>query len=207
MQRLIAQRDAPVPAPEPPALWERLTGALAADEVGRRPPQGGPYHQGLAYLKASRYQDARPRLEQAVLDAPDAAGPHAALGECLLAMGDPAGARREAERALALDDGNIPARFLLGEAARLEGRTDDAVAAFRDTVARAPDHALAHFRLSQLLEVAGSVPEARFELARYLRLTLHPGQAYATLQAIEAADPALKAAVEAQMAGLQAEGV
>jgi predicted Zn-dependent protease len=207
VQRLIAQDNLPVPPPEPPRLWDRLSAALAADDIGRRPPQGGPYREGLAYLDASRYRDARPRLEQAVLDDPDKADPHAALGECLLAMGELERARSEAVRALALDGGNIQARFVLAEVARLEGRTEDAVAGFRDTLSRAPDHALAHFRLSQLLEVSGDPAEARFELARYLRLTLHPDQAYATLRAIQTADPALQERVEAEMAGLAAEGV
>lgn len=207
VSRLIALEGAPHPPPPPPGRWERLSAALAAEDLGRRPPTGGTLAEGLAYLNASRYADARPLLEKAVADAPDSADAHAALGECLLAMGEREAARGEARRALALEPGLVPALFLVGEVERLEGHEEAARAAFERTVAAAPDHPMAHFRLSQVLEAKGRVPEARYHLARYLRLTLKPVQAYATLKAIETPDPDLKARVEREMAGLREEGI
>jgi len=59
-----------------------------------------------------------------------------------------------------------------------------------------------------VLDAAGRTDEAHFHLARYLRLTLHPDEAYATLQGIPAGtDADLNQRVEREMRSLQAEGV
>jgi predicted Zn-dependent protease len=204
---LIEQEGAPVPPPPPPGPWERLEADLAADDLAQRPPQGGPLVEGLAYTKASRYQDARPLLEQAVRQAPNSGEAHAALGECLLAVGEPEAARVEAETALAAQPGLVPALFLMAEVERQEGHSKAALAAYRRTVTAAPEHPMAHFRLYELLDQAGETAESRFHLARFLRLTLKPAQAYATLKAIETDDAALQAEVAREKAGLEAEGV
>ncbi len=204
----VEQSGAKRPPPQPPELWDRLAGTLAADDIARRPPAGGPYREGLAYLKASRFQEARPLLEQAVKDDRDGPDAWSALGECRLAMGEPDGARKAANAALALDPKHAPAYLLLGEIATRSGDRDAALKALKKAVALAPDHPMAHFRLSEALDADGRPDEAKFHLARFLRLTLHPGQAYATLRAIpQTTDADLNAAVEREMRGIQAEGV
>jgi len=207
-QQTVAQSGvAPLP-PRPPELWDRLSGTLAADDIARRPPTGGPYREGLAYLKASRFQEARPLLEEAVQKGLDGADALAALGECRLAMGEPGGAREAANKALTLDPGDPLGHLLMGEIAWRARDREAALASLRQTVLLAPDHPMAHFRLSEVLDAAGEADEARFHLARYLRLTLHPDEAYATLQRIPvSADPDLNKVVEREMRSLKAEGV
>jgi predicted Zn-dependent protease len=204
---LIEQSRAPVLKPPPKGPWERLEATLQADQVAQRPPQGGPLVEGLAYAKASRYQDARPLLEAAVRAAPGSAEAHTALGECLLAMGEVDAARKEAATALAADPRLVPALFLSGEVERRAGNARAAMQALLSTVTVAPGHPMAHFRLSQLFGQAGKTAEAQYHLARYLRLTLKPAQAYATLKGIETDDPALAKEVAREKAGLEAEGV
>lgn len=207
-QRTVEQSGtAPLP-PRPPELWDRLSGTLAADDIARRAPTGGPFREGLAYLKASRFQEARPLLERAVKEGQDGADAMAALGECRLAMGEPGGAREMAKQAMALDPGDPLGHLLMGEIARRAGNREAALASLRQAVLLAPDHPMAHFRLSEVLEAAGRPDEARYHLARYLRLTLHPDEAYATLRAIpETAGADLNARVEREMRSLTAEGI
>lgn len=200
--------DQAPPPPPPPAPWDRLAGTLAADDLTRRPPSGGPFREGWAYLKASRYQDARPLLERAVREGRDGADALAALGACRLSMGEADGAREAAERGLAMAPDNPLVHMLQGEIAWRAGDRDAALKSFRRAATLAPDHPMAHYRLSEVLDAIGHPEEARFHLARYLRLTLHPDQAYAALQAIPTTtDPALNDAVEHEMQSIKAEGV
>jgi len=204
----VAQSGVKRPPPRPPELWDRLAGTLAADDIARRAPTGGPFREGLAYLKASRFKEARPLLEQAAREHRDGADALSALGECRLAMGEVDGAREAAQAALALNPGHAPADLLLGEIAWRARDTDAALAALRQAVLLAPDYPMAHFRLSEVLDAAGRHDEARFHLARYLRLTLHPDDAYTTLQAIPVtADADLNQVVEREMRSLKSEGV
>jgi predicted Zn-dependent protease len=196
------------PPPPPPELWDRLAGTLAADDLTRRPPTGGPFREGWAYLKASRYNEARPLLEEAVKQGLDGADALAALGACRLAMGEPDGASQAAERGLAMAPDNPLVHLLVGEIAWRAKDRDAALAAFQRAVALAPDHPMAHYRLSEVLDAEGRPDEARFHLARYLRLTYHPDQAYAVLQSIPTTtDAGLNAAVEKEMQGIKADGV
>jgi predicted Zn-dependent protease len=207
-QRTVEQSGVAPLAPRPPELWDRLAGTLAADDIARRPPTGGPYREGLAYLKASRFQEARPLLEQATKEGRDGADAWAALGECRLAMGEPDGAREAAEKAMAVDPGDPLGHLLAGEIAWRARNKKAALVALRQAVLLAPDHPMAHFRLSEVLDATGRTDEARYHLARFLRLTLHPAEAYATLRAIPAtADPDLNALVDRELRGLQAEGI
>lgn len=207
-QRTVEQSGVEPLPPRPPELWDRLSGTLAADDIARRPPTGGPYREGLAYLKASRFQEARPLLEQAAREGADGADAWAALGECRLAMGEPDGAREAAGKAMDLEPEDPLGHLLMGEIAWRDRDQDAALTALRQAVRLAPDHPMAHFRLSEVLDAAGRTDEAHFHLARYLRLTLHPDEAYATLQGIPAGtDADLNQRVEREMRSLQAEGV
>jgi predicted Zn-dependent protease len=204
----VQQSPHKTPPPPPPEPWDRLAGTLAADDLTRRPPSGGPFREGWAYLKASRYQEARPLLEQAVREGLDGADALAALGSCRLSMGEADGAKEAAERGLAMAPNDPLVHMLLGEIAWRANDREAALKSFRRAAALAPDHPMAHYRLSEVLDALGRPDEARFHLARYLRLTLHPDQAYAALQTIPTTtDPALNTAVEHEMQSIKAEGV
>jgi Tfp pilus assembly protein PilF len=57
-------------------------------------------------------------------------------------------------------------RFEQGTAYALQGRIEDAIAAFREVIAIAPDHAEAHFRLGSLLSESGHIADG---FAHYMK--------------------------------------
>src|SRR5258706_5089759 len=71
---------------------------------------------------------------------------------------------RKAQAALLPNDADM--RFELGTAHAVEGRMQDAIAAYRETIAIAPDHAEAHFRLGSILSETGNIAEG---FAHYMR--------------------------------------
>jgi len=73
---------------------------------------------GRIHLRNGRVQDAVSALKISVWSA-ETASAHAVLGEAYRQLKDPAGARAEAERALAIDPGSVEGRQLL---ARIDGR-------------------------------------------------------------------------------------
>ena len=60
----------------------------------------------------------------------------------------------------------VDVQFELGTAHAMQGRMQDAIAAYRQVIALAPDHAEAHFRLGSLLSETGHIAEG---FAHYMR--------------------------------------
>ena len=76
---------------------------------------------GRTYLRAGRARDAINACRLSLWSEESADG-HACLGEGLLAVRDPAGARLEAQRALAIDPSHAGARALLERASEAAPR-------------------------------------------------------------------------------------
>jgi Flp pilus assembly protein TadD len=66
-----------------------------------------------------------------------------------------------AEAAVALDPGNAVSRNLLGVARAMEGRLEDAVAHFRESIAIDPQYAEARANLTRAEYELGTRPERR----------------------------------------------
>ncbi|MFQ5508095.1 MAG: M48 family metalloprotease [Leptospirillia bacterium] len=208
--RMIERSGVSQPEPVSSREWDRMTAVLAAEDVDRRPPTGSAYQRGLAYLHASRPKLAHPLLLEA-LAGMDSADTRAALSESLLMEGDLAGAAREAARALDHDPAHVGARMVEAEVARREGDSAHAMAAYRKVLELDSRYPMAHFRLSELLNEAGNDTWGAFHLARYLRLTLKPGQAFQVLsglyEKVRDADPELAGRVQSERDEIITEGV
>ncbi len=72
------------------------------------------------------------------------------IGSAYLHLGEPIRAREACNRALALEPGNLEARWILGSSLVEEGALDEAVRAFRDLLEAAPDHHRAFAELVRL---------------------------------------------------------
>lgn len=83
-----------------------------------------------------------------------------------MAAGDPQGAMAHLQRALALDPHHPAATHALLRALEDTGRLDEALALTRQCIAADPDDALAHTRLSILLQRLGDIPAAEAAAAR-----------------------------------------
>lgn len=208
--RLIERSAQTAPPPRPDTLWERMRAALATEEPVGRQAGGDAFRQGLAALKASRYDKAKPLLETVVARRPQFVDARAALAECLLRMGQVEAARTAFDQAIRLNPSHLHTRFVGGEIARKEGDRKAALAAYRQTLAIDAAHPLSHFRLAQLLksEEGGEAALGAWHMARYLRLTLHPAQALVTLKGIDpAGDTQFAARIKSEMASLTREGI
>jgi len=206
VERMIERRGEG-PAPRDPGRWQRLQAGLAARAVDGRVPGEGTFEKGYAALRAARLSRARPLLEQAVRESPESAMALAALAECLVRQEDAAAAGM-LERAQAADPQGASVHFWQGEWHRRRGEADLALAAYERAIALDDELSMAHFRLSQLLAEGPRAPWGRFHLARYLRLTLKPGQAVQVLGEIDpAGDEVLQRGINHQLQTLEEEGV
>ncbi|MBI5137755.1 MAG: M48 family metalloprotease [Nitrospirae bacterium] len=206
--RFIERSDKGVPPRRDGTAWARLQGVLAVDALARRPAPGGDFPQGVALLAASRFGEALPYLERAAAERPASAPVRTALGTALLRLGRRDEARTVAGALAEAAPGDAAAQFLAGEVARDAGDGAAAEAAYRRAIQADAQHPMSHFRLSELLDAAGKGAEARLELARYLRLTLQPGQAATLLEELKGGpDPAVAAAAGEVLRALLADGV
>ena len=163
------------------AAAEALYRAVLAQE-----PAHGEANHNLGMLLAQRGLDAQslPLFQTALKSQPKVGQYWISYAGALLATGHP----REAQIVLARGqqsglagpavDGllvkaqaaSVPSqtdlKFELGTAHAIHGRMEDAIAAFRDVIAIAPDHAEAHFRLGSILSETGHVAEG---FAHYMR--------------------------------------
>jgi tetratricopeptide (TPR) repeat protein len=138
----------------------RATAALARTE--ERPVGGrAPTNEGRERAK---------RLADAALDAsPDAAEPHAVLGDLLIDAQQPEAAEAEFRKALAA--ANTSAfQTKLAEALRLQGKFDQAVAALREALRLEPASAPAHAALALALVGQRNSTEALAAYQEALRL-------------------------------------
>ena len=160
---------------------EPLYRAVLADQ-----PAHGEANHNLGMLLAQRGLDAEslPLFQAALKSQPGTGQYWLSYASALLATGHPREAQmvlsRGQQRGLAgpamdalfqkaqaaLQPSDADLRFELGTAHAIEGRMQDAIAAYRETIAIAPDHAEAHFRLGSILSETGHIAEG---FAHYMR--------------------------------------
>lgn len=95
-------------------------------------------------MKLGRYDDAARAIRNTISYGGETADRRADLGEAIAAAANgivTRDARDEFERAVALDDGEVKARYFLGLAAEQDGRKDEAAATWRTLLAKAPPDA------------------------------------------------------------------
>lgn len=118
------------------STWDLEGYALAreaAEQAVRLAPNGAEYHRGLARVEAlacrtlfgdvTSRERAQARFDEAAALAPFDPFIPIELSAFLVASGDPAGARRNAERALALEPESVLPRLLVADAVLAEGGT------------------------------------------------------------------------------------
>jgi cytochrome c-type biogenesis protein CcmH len=92
-------------------------------------------------MSLNRFDDAARALRNAIAFSAETAGLRADLGEAMVSASSgivTADARREFERALALEAGNVKGRYFLGLAAEQDGRPKDAAEIWRKLLVEAP---------------------------------------------------------------------
>ncbi|MGA3032799.1 MAG: tetratricopeptide repeat protein [Terracidiphilus sp.] len=110
---------------------------------------------GVLERKAGDYQDARKHLEEAVALDPGNSDPRMNLGLVLVELNDPAGARIQFEKALALGKDEPQVHFELAKVLRVLGETDAAhqqLALFQREQKQESDRALAISKAAQATE-------------------------------------------------------
>jgi Tfp pilus assembly protein PilF len=165
-QALALHRQGDAVAAEP------LYRAVLADE-----PAHGEANHNLGMLLAQRGCDAEslPLFQAALKSQPGVDQYWLSYASALLATGHPREAQmvlsRGQQRGLAspamdvllqkaqaaLQPSEAGMRFELATAHAIQGRMQDAIAAYRETIAIAPDHAEAHFRLGSILSETGNI--------------------------------------------------
>jgi len=146
--------------------------------LAERPSHGEASH-GLGLLLAQRGLDAEslPLFQAALKSEPGIGQYWLSYASALLANGHPREAQtvlsRGRQRGLggpavdvllskaqaALPSVDADRQFELGTAHALEGRAQDAITAYREAIALAPDHGEAHFRLGSILSESGNIAE------------------------------------------------
>ena len=125
---------------------------------------------GRVYQAKQQHEQAIAEAERAIVLAPNYANGYATLGQMLNVAGRPQDAIEVAEKALRLDPRN-PSEALaaLGNAYRLTGRYEEAIATFKK-LQNFRDHPVAHMSLAIMYSETGREEEARAEAAEILRL-------------------------------------
>ncbi|MCB9680292.1 MAG: tetratricopeptide repeat protein [Alphaproteobacteria bacterium] len=136
------------------------------------------YHLGRVAARMGKHKKAILFFRQYLADLPDErADVWTRIGASYLHLAEPAHAREACNRALAIDDGDLDARWILGSALLTEGAVDDAVRVFREILELAPDHEDAFAELVRLRTADGDVrwlrQALRSETAVYDRLPAH----------------------------------
>ena len=124
----------------------------------------------------ARYLDSSSQLDRQITERINAlrANPssptlHNELGGFLIQKGFPNDARREFNRALAIDPSFYPAHYNLALLRESEGDLSGAARALRSTVRHKPGHAAALFHLGLIEETRGNTDDAVALYARALR--------------------------------------
>lgn len=133
------------------------------------------YHLGRVAARTGKHKKAILLFRQHLGELPEErAEVWTRIGASYLHLGEPAHAREACNRALALDEDDLEARWVLGSSLVAEGATEDAVRVFREILERAPDHQDAFAELVRLRTAAGDVrwlrQALRSEAAVYDRL-------------------------------------
>lgn len=125
----------------------KLLTELLEDDVYRVRAQ---YYLGLVNYHTGRYKNAVLYLRQHLEHAPEAARVHARIAMAYLQLGEVVKAREACNRAIAIDPGDLSARWTLGSALVEEGREEEAMKTFKAILEDAPEHAPAFTELVRL---------------------------------------------------------
>ena len=123
-------------------------------------PEGRIFtHLAEAYRKAGDLERAREVLTDGIERHPDYSSAHVVLGRVLMDQGEHDAARTEFRRVLDLDSQNLVALRSLGDIARIEGRTEDALEHYRELLELEPSDTEASEHIDALAG-GGEVGEA-----------------------------------------------
>lgn len=125
----------------------KLFTRLLEDESYRHKAQ---YYLGLVNYQMGKHKNAILYLRQHLEHVGDSARVYSRIGMAYLQLGEVVKAREACNRALAIDPGDVQARWTLGCALIEEGREDEAMRAFKSILEDAPDHAPAFAELVRL---------------------------------------------------------
>lgn len=132
------------------------------------------YYLGLVLYHMGKYKNAILYLRQHLEDRPENAHVWARIGMAFLHLGEVDKAREACNRALAIEPGDLQARWTLACALLEENQTDDAVRLFKEILGDAPDHMQAFHELVRLRTAAGDArwltQALRAEVSIYDRL-------------------------------------
>lgn len=132
------------------------------------------YHLGIVAYQLGKYKNAILYLRQYLEVRPDNHRVHTRIGMAYLHLGEATKAREACHRALAMEPGDLQARWTLGCALLEEGNADEATRILRDILQDAPEHGPAFQELVRLRVKAGDgrwlLKALRAEVTGYDRL-------------------------------------
>jgi Tfp pilus assembly protein PilF len=153
---------APVAATGDPYLHDRPAVPAAAQ---------ADFDAAVAALRAQRWPEAEPKLQQLAERFPQLSGPSLNLALGYAQSEQPELAERHFQRAIEANPNNRAARNQYGIWLREQGRFRESEAAYLQALVRWPDHADSHLNLGVLYELyLGRLPEALQHYQRYLQL-------------------------------------
>jgi len=157
---------------------------VAAAEYQKHVPKQAKkeFDKGVKADANGERDDAIRHYLKALEIAPDYYPAHNNLGSEYLAKSDFAGARKEFEQVIHLNQGDAAAYFNLGNACMLLGQAGDAKQYLDEGMRREPGSALGHFLLGSLQMRLGNSTEAESMLRDAIRLD--PSMAQARLQLV-----------------------
>ncbi len=152
---------------------------VAASEYQKHFPKQAKkeFDKGVKADADGERDDAIRHYLKALDIAPDYYPAHNNLGSEYLAKSDFAGARKEFEQVIHLNQGDAAAYFNLGNACMLLGQAGDARQYLDEGMRREPDSALGHFLLGSLQMRLGNAAEAESMLRDAIRLDSSMAQA------------------------------
>lgn len=113
------------------------------------------YFLGISSFHLGRYKNAVLHLRQHLEHQPEHPAVWSRIAMAYLHLGEIAKAREACNRALAVEPGNLQARWTLGCALLEEQRVEDAVKAFKEILEDAPDHVPAFSELVRIRKDTG----------------------------------------------------
>ena len=152
----------------PAAFALTLASALGSMSAQDAPPQATapvPFYE--KYLIFGDPLDDEIRAMEKRIDAePGNANLHNDLGNLLALRGFPEQAAEQYTQAAKLDKSNFVALYNLGLLRETEGKTSDAIAAYKKSIARKPGFPPSRFRLGRLYEEEGKADDAVEQYAK-----------------------------------------
>jgi len=140
------------------------------------------YEKGLDAERQGRREEALAHYQSALKMAPDYYPAHNNLGSDYLSRSDFAGARKEFQEVVRLNQSDAAGYFNLSNVCMMMGNLEDAKRYLDEGMRREPDSALGHFLLGSLEMKTGNLPEAESVLKRTVELS--PGMPQARLQLV-----------------------